>query len=36
VVDGDEINQAGFEVWTYSTRETVKNALEQDGIELED
>ena len=36
VVDGDEMNQAGFEVWTYSTRETVKNALEQDGIELED
>jgi hypothetical protein len=36
VVDGDEMNPAGFEVWTYSTRETVKNALEQDGIELED
>jgi hypothetical protein len=36
VVDGDEMNQAGFEVWTYSTRETVKNALEQDGIELEE
>jgi len=36
VVDGDEMNQAGFEVWTYSTRETVKNALEQEGIELED
>ena len=36
VVDGDEMNQAGFTVWTYSPREVVEQALKADGIELED
>ncbi|MEK9697902.1 MAG: hypothetical protein VW270_19190 [Candidatus Poseidoniales archaeon] len=36
VVDQDEMNQAGFTVWTYSPRDVVKDALEADGIELED
>ena len=36
VVDGDEMNSAGFTVWTYSPREVVAKALEQDGIELEE
>lgn len=36
VVDGDEMNQAGFTVWTYSPREAVEEALKADGIELED
>ena len=36
VVDGDEMNQAGFEVWTYSPRDVVEKALEAEGIELED
>jgi hypothetical protein len=36
VVDGDEMNSAGFTVWTYSPREVVEQALKDDGIELED
>ena len=36
VVDGDEMNSAGFDVWTYSDRETVKNILENSGVDLED
>ena len=36
VVDGDEMNQAGFTVWTYSPREVIEQALKADGIELED
>ena len=36
VVDGDEMNSAGFTVYTYSNRETVEKALIDDGIDLED
>ena len=36
VVDQDEMNQAGFTVWTYSSREAIEKALKDDGIELED
>lgn len=36
VVDQDEMNQAGFTVWTYSPRDVVRDALEADGIELDD
>ena len=36
VVDGDEMNQTNFTVWTYSSREVVEQALKDDGIELED
>ena len=36
VVDGDEMDQTGFTVWTYSTRDVVEQALKDDGIELED
>ena len=36
VVDGDEMNQSGFTVWTYSPRDVVEEALKADGIELED
>jgi hypothetical protein len=36
VVDGDEMNQAGFTVWTYSPREVVEEVLKADGIDLED
>ena len=36
VVDADEMNSAGFTVYTYSPREVVEKALEQDGIDLED
>ena len=36
VVDGDEMNQAGFTVWTYSPREVVEQALKSEGIALED
>ena len=36
VVDGDEMNSAGFTVWTYSPREVVEQALKDDGIDLED
>ena len=36
VVDGDEMNQAGFEVWTYSSRDVVEKALEAEGIEIEE
>ena len=36
VVDGDEVNSAGFTVWTYSPRDVVAKALEEDGIELEE
>ena len=36
VVDGDEMNQAGFTVWTYSPREVVAEALQADGIDLEE
>jgi hypothetical protein len=36
VVDQDEMNQAGFTVWTYSPRDVVEQALKADGIDLED
>tara|TARA_A100001391_G_C4887118_1_gene229805 strand:- start:219 stop:455 length:237 start_codon:yes stop_codon:yes gene_type:complete len=36
VVDQDEMNSAGFTVWTYSSREAVAEALKADGIDLED
>ena len=36
VVDGDEMNQAGFTVWTYSPREVVEQVLKEQGIEVED
>ena len=36
VVDGDEMNSAGFTVWTYSPRDVVEEALKADGIDLED
>jgi hypothetical protein len=36
VVDGDEMNQAGFTVWTYSPREVVEQVLKAEGIALED
>ena len=36
VVDGDEMNSAGFTVYTYRTRETIRDALEKDGIELDE
>ena len=36
VVDGDEMNSAGFTVWTYSPREVVEQALKDDGIQLDD
>jgi hypothetical protein len=36
VVDGDEMNSAGFTVWTYSPREVVEKALKNDGIDLDD
>ena len=35
-VDADEMNSAGFTVYTYSPREVVEKALKQDGIDLED
>ena len=35
-VDADEMNSAGFTVYTYSPREVVEKALKDDGIELED
>ena len=35
VVDGDEMTQAGFTDKTYSPREVVEKALEDDGIDLE-
>ena len=36
VVDGDEMSQSGFTVWTYSPRDVVEQALKADGIDLED
>ena len=36
VVDGDEMNSAGFTVWTYSPRGVIEQALKDDGIDLED
>ena len=36
VVDGDEMNQAAFTVWTYSPREVVEQVLKAEGIEVED
>ena len=36
VVDGDEMNQAAFTVWTYSPREVVEQVLKAEGIELDD
>ena len=36
VVDQDEMNSAGFTVWTYSPREVIEKALKDDGIDLED
>ena len=36
VVDGDEMNSAGFTGWTYSPRDIVVEALKSDGIDVED
>ena len=36
VVDGDDMNSAGFTVWTYSPRDVVEKVLKDDGIELEE
>ena len=36
VVDGDEMDQTSFTVWTYSPREVVVKALKENGIGLED
>jgi len=36
VVDGDEMNSAGFTVWTYSPRYIVVEALKADRIDIED
>ena len=36
VVNGDEMNQAAFTVWTYSPREVVERVLKAEGIELDD
>ena len=35
-VDADEMNSAGFTVYTFSPREVVEKALKDDGIDLED
>ena len=35
VVDGDQMNSAGFTVYTYSPRDVITKALEDDGIDLE-
>jgi len=35
VVDGDEMNSAGFEVWTYKDRGIIEKALEENGVYLE-
>ena len=36
VVDGDEMNSAGFTVWTYSSRDTIQEILQKNDIDLED
>ena len=36
VVDGDEMNSAGFTVWNYSPRGVIEQALKDYGIDLED
>jgi hypothetical protein len=36
VVEGDEMNQAGFTVWTYTDRETIQEILQKNEINLED
>ena len=36
VVDGDEMNSAGFTVWTYSPRDVVAEVLKADGIDIVD
>jgi hypothetical protein len=36
VVDGDEMNSAGFTVWTYSSRDTIQEILQKNEIDLED
>jgi hypothetical protein len=36
VVDGDEMNSAGFTVWTYSDRDTIQEILQKNEIDLED
>lgn len=35
VVDGDEMNSAGFEVWSYKDRDTIEKALADNGVDLE-
>ena len=35
-VDADEMNSAGFTVYTFSPREVVEKALKADGIDVED
>lgn len=36
VVDGDEMNSAGFEVWTYEDRDTIKKSLLDNGVDIEE
>lgn len=36
VVDGDEMNPAGFTVWTYTDRDTIQEILQKNEIDLED
>ena len=36
VVDGDEMDPAGFTVWTYTDRETIQEILQKNEIDLED
>ena len=36
VVDGDEMDPAGFTVWTYSSRDTIQEILQKNEIDLED
>ena len=35
-VDADEMNSAGFTVYTFSPRDVVEKALKDDGIDLDD
>ena len=36
VVDGDEMDPAGFTVWTYTDRDTIQEILQKNEIDLED
>ena len=35
VIDSDEMNSAGFEVWTHTDRAVVEKALIENGVEVE-